>query len=390
MASPVRSPTQDFHVFAGLEGLASSLITREPSQKKIKSENAAAAALAAASPKNRGGGGELWEHDEPRHSQLSSFLQAEEYVAASTSTPSRKKHARSASRRQQQSPPSKEAVVSLAEVVTKNAGTGGVAPLGKLTMLRQMTIDAPVFSVMQDLATPHRSYIYGEKEEKSASRRGIRADDAQRAEARRDLIRSIDSKHRGHKERMLRIKGPYAGIPRRASPSFRVMDVPSRHSSDRVLDHGIMSLLRMSEDDVPNELSGPFRDTDTTRSKPAVMQISTFEDYLERAVNSVRTSPVRFENLGARCCSAAIQPCPVPLPPFNHEAFFFCTTYLTFATNTGPAAPSSWTGVSFGPCGRGRVHIAGSSPCWMRRLCTLSSGQRGQQHPWGLPPAERL
>jgi hypothetical protein len=316
MASPIRSPTQDFHVFAGLEGLASSLITREPSQKKIKSENAAATALAAASPKNRGGGEGLWEHDESdrRHSQLSSFLQAEEYVAASTSNPSRQKHTRSSSRRrrrqqqqqqQQQSPPSKETVVSLAEVVTKNAGTGGVAPLGKLTMLRQMTVDAPVYSVMQDLATPHRSYIYGEKEHNSASRRGIRADDAQRAEARHDLIRSIDSKHRGHRERMLRIKGPNAGIPRRASPSLRIMDVPSRHASDRVLDHSIMSLLRMSENDMPNELSGPFRDTDTTRAKPAVKQISTFEDYLERAVNSVRTTPVRFENLGARCCSAA-------------------------------------------------------------------------------------
>lgn len=294
-------------MFAGLEGLATSLITREPSQKKIRqiSENAAAAALAAASPKHSqrdGGVVGHWAQDQQRQSQLASFLREESLVApvmaASSSSSARMKMREKSP--PHHSPPPNEAVVSLAEVVNKSARPGSVAPLGKLAMLREITIEAPVYSVMQDLATPHRSYIFGEREQGSAKRRNTRAEDAQRAKARHDLIRSIDSKNRSHKERMMRIKGPDAGLPRRSSPSVRIMDVPSGHASERALDHSILSLLRMSEDDVTNELSGPFRDTDTARTKPAVKHISTFEDYLERAVNSVRTSPIRFENLAMR------------------------------------------------------------------------------------------
>lgn len=121
-----------------------------------------------------------------------------------------------------------------------------------------------------------------------------RWDRALQVQYRHELIRSIDQKNRSHKERMLRLKGPDVGRTWRAPSPLR--QTVQRKTAERVHDPGLISMLSMTDEDVPNELAGPFRDSELLLSKPAVKHMSTFEDYLERTVNAARASPVRFED----------------------------------------------------------------------------------------------
>jgi hypothetical protein len=66
--------------------------------------------------------------------------------------------------------------------------------------------------------------------------------------------------------------------------------------------HQMLALLGLTDGRVPNDLAGPFRNEKGTPT-PCIKHVSTYEDYLERTVNHVRTSPVHFNKRSvASCC----------------------------------------------------------------------------------------
>uniref|UniRef100_A0A6U4IVZ0 Uncharacterized protein n=1 Tax=Hemiselmis andersenii TaxID=464988 RepID=A0A6U4IVZ0_HEMAN len=257
------------HVFEGLEGLASNLIARSPKRSKEGSSGG-------------GPGGEGDEHREQQQ-QLRSNAQSRQARTAATARTTRTDYSFSG---------------------RQATGNPLSRPLDKLALLKELTIHSPNITVMQDLYTPHRSYVFGEKPARRAPS-AVPWDHADNMRKRDKLIRMLDEKYSTHKVRVhhqrqqqeeaslqaILMRGS-TGRNSRASTNH-VSRAPS--TAKRVGDQSVLSYL-LTDADVPNELSGPFRGEDGRVQMPAVKQVSTFEDYLERTVNSVRSSPIRFDD----------------------------------------------------------------------------------------------
>lgn len=142
-------------MFAGLEGLATNLLAREPSQKKFKETHGATGRL------SQGGLGQTdhlgWSNDASR-----GVSQLMEYMSSDRQMSSPERIAISMSRKK------------LAKEVIMQQDPGSIAPLGKLALLKQMTIHSASYSVVHDLSTPHRNFIFGESRAEVASKQNTR------------------------------------------------------------------------------------------------------------------------------------------------------------------------------------------------------------------------
>mmetsp|Transcript_15188 Transcript_15188/g.30033 ORF Transcript_15188/g.30033 Transcript_15188/m.30033 type:complete len:354 (-) Transcript_15188:370-1431(-) len=263
------------HVFEGLEGLATNLIARTPKRQKDGSEEA-------------GGTSSRDQRQSPSRQEQRSSQSRQARTAATT--------ARSASARADSPFAAKLA-----------AGHPMSRPLDKLSLLKELTLRSPSFTIMHDLSTPNRSYIFGDKSaQRSAT--ALPWDHEANTRKRDDLIRSLDQKYSMHKIRVhtSRRENEEAALQAmiRSSSTGQRSRMSTHHTSHRTtpkaqkraVEESMLSSLGLTEADMPNELAGPFRGEDGRMQMPTVKQMSTFEDYLERTVNSVRQSPIRFDD----------------------------------------------------------------------------------------------
>lgn len=170
----------------------------------------------------------------------------------------------------------------------------------KSELLKNISVHGPTFTLIHDLYTPNRSYIFGETT--NSGRRAAAEYEKEAADQlRQRRIWSYEDKIEKHKQRIgevhrsgfVRTK---KALPTKSStPISRQLDgiaFPAEPSAES----SMLALLGLAEDGVPNELIGPFRnESSEVPMLPAVKQVSTFEDYLERMMKQVRAGPVRFD-----------------------------------------------------------------------------------------------
>mmetsp|Transcript_33142 Transcript_33142/g.83633 ORF Transcript_33142/g.83633 Transcript_33142/m.83633 type:complete len:349 (-) Transcript_33142:25-1071(-) len=305
------------HVFEGLEGLASNLISRSP--KRTKDDSSA------------GGAGE-GEEQRQTQQQLRSNAQSRQARTAATARTART------------SSPFAERLAT---------GHPLSRPLDKLALLKELTIHSPNITVAHDLYTPHRSYIFREKPAQRAPT-AVPWDHAENVMKRESLIRMLDDKYSSHKVRVhdqrrqqeasqhsMLMRGS-TGRNSRAS-TRHTLRAPS--SAQRGADQSMLSYM-LTEADMPNELSGPFRGDDGRVQMPSVKQMSTFEDYLERTVNSVCSTPIRFDDSVKQLDRKQFKPrwmrrgIQTPPPSVDEESMNFVKKAERAATSLG-FAPSS-------------------------------------------------
>jgi hypothetical protein len=238
---------------------------------------------------------------------------------------------------------------------------GHSSRLERSSLLKNLSTHASTYTLVHDLYTPHRSYIFSEKRPQATT---LTLERVASAERRQQLIDAYHDKFKKHRERMSQRRAPSeyprpkAGTMEREAEADWAMhwgtfddqkvaennaragaamyedycmnmsmgdyphalalspsqvnsnSMPNPTSATGASKQGIagpnskahysdhqrmLSLLGLMDGGMPNDLTGPFRaDKAFGPPMPSIKQVSTFEDYLERTVNAVRLSPVRF------------------------------------------------------------------------------------------------